>query len=97
MEQGGQYFCEYDNTTIPCMVHRYIFVAKVVDETGECTVQVFNEQVNTQGQGKAGVRLWCRPTACKAKHSALERAAFTALAPGASRGAGRAAAGHDGR
>ncbi|KAL4439681.1 hypothetical protein ABPG75_002682 [Micractinium tetrahymenae] len=45
VQQGeGQYFCEYDNTTISSMVHRYIFLAKVVDETGECSVQVFNEQ-----------------------------------------------------
>lgn len=46
VEQGpGQYFCEYDNTTISSMVRRYIFTAKVMDESGECTLQVFNEQV----------------------------------------------------
>ena len=30
VEQGpGQYYCEYDGTTLPTMVRRYIFAAKV--------------------------------------------------------------------
>ncbi|PSC74786.1 Replication A 70 kDa DNA-binding subunit isoform A [Micractinium conductrix] len=45
VEQGpGQYYCEYDGTTLPTMVRRYIFAAKVMDESGEVLVQVFNEQ-----------------------------------------------------
>ncbi|PSC74962.1 putative ethanolamine kinase [Micractinium conductrix] len=45
VKQGpGQYYCEYDGTTLPTMVRRYIFAAKVMDESGEVLVQVFNEQ-----------------------------------------------------
>jgi len=56
VEQGpGQYFCEYDGTTLSSMVRRYIFNAKVVDESGECTVQVFNEQVSSRGMQDAAV------------------------------------------
>ena len=45
VEQGpGQYFCEYDGTTLSSMVRRYIFSARIMDESGEATVQVFNEQ-----------------------------------------------------
>ena len=30
VKQGpGQYYCEYDGTTLPTMVRRYIFAAKV--------------------------------------------------------------------
>ncbi|KAI7845557.1 hypothetical protein COHA_000848 [Chlorella ohadii] len=45
VEQGpGQYYCEYDGTTLSSMVRRYIFNAKVMDESGEAYVQVFNDQ-----------------------------------------------------
>ncbi|KAL6771853.1 RFA3 [Auxenochlorella protothecoides x Auxenochlorella symbiontica] len=45
VEQGpGQWYCEYSGTTLPSMVRRYILQAKVVDESGECFVQVFNDQ-----------------------------------------------------
>ena len=47
VEQGpGQYFCEYDGSTLSSMVRRYIFSARIMDESGECNVQVFNEQVS---------------------------------------------------
>lgn len=50
VEQGpGQYFCEYDGTTLASMVRRYIFNARVMDESGEANIQVFNDQV----------RPWC--------------------------------------
>lgn len=93
VEQGpGQYFCEYDNTTISSMVHRYIFLAKVVDETGECSVQVFNEQASDRvwvvdlprrcclGFARQGLRtMWCNPIACKAGHTERREGCSTIL------------------
>lgn len=66
VEQGpGQYFCEYDGTTLSSMVRRYIFNAKVMDVSGECSVQVFNEQAEQLLEMKADELAELRETDAK--------------------------------
>lgn len=78
MEQGpGQYFCEYDGTTLSSMVRRYIFNAKVMDVSGECSVQVFNEQVRVVPSAVCGAA-WSLPC-CQLQSTATLTAVPIAL------------------
>lgn len=45
VEQGpGEYFCEYDGKTYPSAVRRYVASARVIDDSGILSAQIFNDQ-----------------------------------------------------
>lgn len=44
VEQGGQYYCEYDGRLYPSATRRYIMQAKAMDTTGVLPIQIFNDQ-----------------------------------------------------
>lgn len=45
VEQNGRYYCEFDQKYYDRAVHRYVLLMKVSDKSGECWMNVFNEQV----------------------------------------------------
>ncbi|CAD7702509.1 unnamed protein product [Ostreobium quekettii] len=44
VEQGGRYYCEFDQKYCDRAVQRYVMLMKVSDQSGECFLNAFNDQ-----------------------------------------------------
>ncbi len=66
-QDDGRFWCEGDGKAIDTAQHRYLLKAKVTDCTGECWVNIFNQQVQQRSvsmlcAGAAMVTCICQAT-----------------------------------